>query len=668
MEFLKLFEPITINRVVVPNRIVMPAMGLSFTDHYEFSDRYQAFYRARAHGGVGLMTIGPLAVDKVGSAPFMPSIMNDEDVEPLKKFIDEIHRDTGCKLATQLFHMGRVSYSFLFGETPIGPSPIPSKLTRQTPREMTIEDIERVQDAFAQGARRAREAGFDHIEAVGCTGYLIAQFLSPISNQRGDEYGGSLENRMRFGVEIIRKMRDAVGPETSIGIRIAGNDFMEGGNTNIEASAFAAAAEGAGADAINVTGGWHETNVPQLTTNVPPGVFTYLAAGVKDKVTVPVFASNRLGDPFVAEKTLRAGFADMICWARPMIADPELPNKVREGRLDEIVYCIACNQGCFDSIFGGTSVHCVVNPQAGREDDYIVEKTQSPKKVMVAGGGPAGMEFAVVAAQRGHRVDLYEKNERLGGQINMAKAPPGKKELQNLIDSLDRRMHLYGVNVHLGREVTPDLVQAEKPQVLVVASGAKPMELDIPGMDKPHVVGAWDVLTDRVADIGRNVVVVGGSATGCETAHYIASMGAVDPESFTFLMYHAAEELDFVKRLLHRSGRKITVIEMMDRVAENVGRTARWSLIKSLRLVGVNLRTGTRLLEIKDDEVVVTLGDKQETIPADTVIMAVGAVPVNELARAVPGGEIEIITIGDAKAPRKITEAVREGLESALAI
>ncbi|MFH1139091.1 MAG: FAD-dependent oxidoreductase [Pseudomonadota bacterium] len=668
MEFKKLFEPIVINKLVIPNRIVMPSMGLAYTDNYSFNKRFEAFYRARAHGGVGLMTIGPLAIDKVGGMPLMPSIMKDEDVEPLKKFIDEIHRDAPCKIAAQLFHAGRSSFSFMFGEEIIAPSPIASKLTKVVPREMTKEDILRVQDAFARGARRAREAGFDHIEAVACTGYLIAQFASPLSNRRTDEYGGSLENRMRFGVETMSKIREAVGPDASIGIRIAGNDFMDGGNTNEEQALFAAALERAGADAINVTGGWHETNIPQLTTNVPAGVYAYLAAGIKDKVKVPVFASNRLGDPFVAEKTLRAGLADMICWGRPLIADPDLPNKVRDGRLDEAVYCIACNQGCFDSIFGGQSVHCVVNPLAGREGETTVKKTDAPKKVLVAGGGPAGMEFAVTAARRGHRVTLCEKGDRLGGQVNLAKAPPGKKDLQYLIDSLERRMRVHGVDVRLNTTVTPELVAAERPDVLAAASGATPVSLNVPGRDKPHVVGAWEVLGDRTADIGKNVVVVGGNATGCETAHYIASLGVLDPESFTFLMYHEAEGLDFVKRLLHASRRRVTVIEMTDRVAGNVGRTQRWSLIKSLRLAGVDLLTGVKLLEILDGEIVVETGGKKQTIPADTVVMAVGAVPVNDLARSVAGTGVKVVTIGDAKSPRKMTEAIHEGFQAALEI
>ena len=668
MEFIKLFQPITINKMTVKNRIVMPAMGLSYTDKYEFNDRYKGFYRARAHGGVGLMTIGPVAIDKVGSAPFLPALFADEYVEPLQAFIEELHRETDVKLGTQLFHMGRYSYSHLFGETPIAPSAVFCKMTGATPKEMTLEDIEQIQDAFAQAALRAKEAGFDYIEAVGCTGYLISQFLSPVTNRRKDQYGGSLENRMRFGREVIQKMRQAVGPDQAIGMRIAGHDFMDGGSTNIEAAAFAAALEQAGADAINVTGGWHETNVPQLTTNVPPGVYTYLARGIREKVNIPVFASNRLGDPKVAEKALRAGAGDMICWGRPLIADPELPNKVKDGRLDEIVYCIACNQGCFDSIFSGTSVHCILNPEAGMENEYRVEKTSTPKKVLVAGGGPGGMEFALTAAKRGHDVTLMEKSDRLGGQINLAKSPPGKSEFQNAIDSLEKRMAIYGVKVELGREVTPDLVAELKPDAVVVATGANSIDLKVPGWDKPHVISAWDVLDGKVGDIGDNVVVIGGSATGCETAHYIGALSQLDPEAFSFLMYHSAEDPNLVGRLLHDSKKNITVIDMLDKMAANVGKTGRWSLMKSLRMSGINLTPSAKLVEITDDAVIADIGDKRETIPADTVVMAVGSRSNNELAQKLENTGVKVITIGDAQSPRKITDAVREGFVEAIGI
>jgi len=668
MEIRKLFEPITINKLTIKNRIVMPSMGLAYSSDFSFNDRYRAFYRERALGGVGLLTIGPVAIDRVGSAPFMPGLFDDIYINPLRNFIDRLHQDTDAKIATQLLHMGRYAFSALTGMQPIAPSPIPSTLTHETPREMTLEDIETVKAAYVQAARRAVEAGFDFIEVLACTGYLISEFLSPLTNRRTDAYGGSIENRMRFGLEIIREVRKTIGEDLALGIRIAGNDFMEGGHTSRESARFAAEAEAAGVDAINVTGGWHETRVPQLTSNVPPGAFVYLSRGIRNAVSVPVFASNRLGDPHVAERALRSGACDMICWGRPLIADPELPNKVRQGRFDEIIPCIACNQGCFDSIFAGTPVSCILNPRAGNETHFRVEKTPAAKRIMVAGGGPAGMEFALTAAQRGHHVTLYEKTDRLGGQVNLARMPPGKKEFKRLIDSMAARLARWGVDVHINTPLTPEMAARERPDLLVVASGARPVRIPVTGMDKPHVVDAWDVLGEKVWNIGRNVVVVGGSATGCETALFVAEMGVPDPETFTFLMYHSAENREFAAELLHSPGRKVTVIDMVPRLADNVGRTARWSLTKSLKLMGVTLRPNTTLLEIRDNSALVQTKKGSATIPADTVIMAVGVVSVDDLARDMEGTGIQVVTIGDAKTPGKITEAVREGFEEALRI
>lgn len=668
MDYSKLFEPITINGLEIKNRIVMPAMGLIYTMDYSFNERYRAFYLARAKGGVGLLTLGPIAIDRVGSAPVTLGLFEDQQIGPLKALVDEIHGMSETKVGIQLIHMGRYAFSFLSGMTPIAPSPLASKLTGETPREMTLEDIEEVQRAYVQGARRAKEAGFDYIEILACTGYLISQFLSPITNQRTDHYGGTMENRMRFGLEVFRKVRRAVGEAAALGIRVAGNDFMKGGLTNAETSRFAAEAEKEGINAINVTGGWHETAVPQLTSDVPAGVFLYLARGIKDKVGVPVFASNRLGDPAIAERALRSKACDLICWGRPLLADPELPNKVKEGRYDEIISCISCNQGCFDPIFSGQSVGCILNPRTGREQEFNVEKTGAPKKVLVAGGGPAGMEFALTAARRGHEVTLYEKDDRLGGQVNLAMAAPGKGEFRKIISSQTSRLARWGVKVRRNTPVTVELVQKEKPDLLVIASGARPAVLDVPGIDKSLVVNAWDVLMEKVAEIGQRVVIVGGNATGCEAAHFIGNMGIPDPETFTFLMYHSAEDPEAAMKLLHQPLRKITIIEMTGKVANNVSRSSRWSLLKSLKLMGVEIRTRTRLLEITSEGVRVGIEGREEILPADTVVMATGVKSVNDLKERLEGQGIEILILGDAGKPGKIGDAVKEGFEAALGI
>jgi 2,4-dienoyl-CoA reductase (NADPH2) len=667
MKIIKLFEPITINHLTIRNRIVMPAIALAYTEDYTFSNRYQAFYRERAKGGVGLMVIGPIAIDKVGSTPFMPGLFDDRNIGSIREFINELHRDTDAKIGIQLMHMGAYTSSHHTGITPVAPSALRSKLTGEVPREMMTDDIEEVKEAYVKAAIRTKEAGVDYLEILAGGGYLIGEFLSPVTNHRTDEYGGPLENRMRFGLEVIKKVRQAIGKNFAMGIRVSGHDFVEGGHTNIESALFCTEAEKAGVDSINVTGGWHETKVPQLPSNVPAGAFLYLARGIKEKVRVPVFASNRLGDPFVAEKALRSGAADMICWGRHLLADPELPIKVQTGRLNERVPCIGCNV-CVDLLFSNSPVCCTLNPRLGQEADTEIKEAKVKKRIFVAGGGPAGMEFALIASQRGHDVTLYERDEKLGGQINLVGSVPGKEEFLDAVKSLKNRMEISGVKIRLKTPLTPEMIEEEQPDVLVVATGAKAVGIDVNGAHQPNVVNAWDVLDGTVSDIGKQVVIIGGGATGCETALLVANLGVATAETFRFLVYHSADDFDQLRKLLYNTGRKITVVEIMGRMAYNVGASTRWALMKNLRLMGVELRTKTKILSVGERAVVVETAAGIESIPADTVIIAVGSKSVDDLAREVEQDKTKVITIGDAKEPRKIIDAVREGFNAALKV
>ncbi|MBE9547170.1 MAG: NADH:flavin oxidoreductase, partial [Proteobacteria bacterium] len=383
-----LFTPIDIGNLKLKNRIVMPAMHLNYTPDGEVTDKLIAFYEERAKGGAALIIVGGCAVDEYGGYLNMIGISDDRFIPGLKRLTDVVHRH-GALIASQLFHGGRYIHSSFIGRSPVAPSPIASGLTREEPREMTIEDIKYTTDSFARAAERAKEAGFDAVEIIGSAGYLITQFLSPITNKRTDEYGGSFENRMRFGLEVAGAVRNAVGKDFTVLIRLGGNDFMPGGNTNREIRLFAAELEKCGIDAFDITGGWHESRVPQITMGVPRGGYTYLARGVKKVVSKPVISCNRINDPFLADKIIREGSADMAGFARGLIADPEMPNKARNGRLNEITPCIGCNQGCLDNVFVMKPIECMVNPRAGRElDAPPISKTETPKKVMVIGGGP----------------------------------------------------------------------------------------------------------------------------------------------------------------------------------------------------------------------------------------------------------------------------------------
>ncbi|MBW1989520.1 MAG: FAD-dependent oxidoreductase [Deltaproteobacteria bacterium] len=667
MQLVRLFEPCQVGGMRLLNRVVMPSMGLAYTDCYEFNERFRAFYMERARGGAGMITVGPCGVDTAGSVPMMIGLFDNRNRDALGEFLAQVHRETSAKVCVQLLHMGRYALSWLTGEPCLAPSAIPSKLTGETPKEMDAKDLDRVREAYAEAARRAVSVGFDAVEVLACTGYLMSQFLSPVTNQRTDGYGGSEENRMRFPLEVLAKVREAA-PGAAVGVRIAGNEFMPGGNANAACARFAAAAEAAGADWINVTGGWHETNVPQLTSNVPPGAYLYLARGVKEAVSVPVFGSNRLGDPLVAERALRAGMCDLICWGRPLLADPGLPDKARAGKFSEITPCIACNQGCFDTVFSGSGVTCVMNPACGRELEGPPKPVAGKKRIFVAGAGPAGLMFARTAAERGHQVTVFEASDQPGGQMRLAQAPPGKAEFGRGLESLVSRAKNAGVDIRLNEPLTADTVQKENPALVVCATGAKPLRPPIPGADLPHVVDAWDVLSDKVAHIGKNVVIVGGSATGCETAHWVASLDAPDDHALAFLLYHNAEDPEVLARLCHRPGRNITVVDMLPRLAANVGRTSRWSLLKSLRLCGVSLCPDTKVKKITQDAVVVEAGEGERSIPADTVILAVGAAPENLLARELQGVSVPVTVIGDARAPRSLLEAIREGYEAGLKV
>ncbi|MDY6934292.1 MAG: FAD-dependent oxidoreductase [Spirochaetota bacterium] len=664
-----LFSPIKIRNMEVKNRIVMPAMGTFYTLDGTITERFQQYYLRRARGGVGLMIVGPMAMDKAGGGPFMIGIEEDRFVPSMTKFIEELHQVSDLKVAAQLYQAGRYAYSFVTGMPSLSASAIPSKLTKETPREMTQEDISDTINNYIASAKRVKESGFDAVEILACTGYLICQFLSPITNNRTDKYGGSLENRMRFPLEIISAVRGAIGNDFPVIARVAGNDFMPGSLTNKEARVVCKEFQNAGIDAINVTGGWHETRVPQLTSNVPRGAFVYLAQGIKEAVSIPVFASNRLGDPFLADKTIRQGSADMICWGRPLLADPDIPNKSREGRFNEIIHCISCNQACFDNIFSGKPVSCMVNPCVGREgeEEYNPKPAEKIKRVLVIGGGPSGMKAAVTAANRGHNVHLWERSTQLGGQINIASLPLGKREFANVVKDLSSQLQLSGVETMLETEATAERIKKENFDVVIVATGAVQVKPSIPGMDKPHVIGAWEALADPIRT-NHHVVVIGGNGTGLETALEIAKVGTIEPEIVAFLLENEGEDLNALSEALTHGTREVTVIEMLSKMGADIGRTFRWSLIQDLRRHGIAMMSDSKVIAIEDDHVMVDTEEGQKNILANTVVIATGVKPLNQLYDDIKDIAEEVYLIGDAKSPRKILDAIVEGYEVGLNI
>jgi 2,4-dienoyl-CoA reductase (NADPH2) len=664
----KLLTPQKIGDLELRNRIVMTAMHLNYTPDGRVNDRIAAFYEERARGGTGMIIVGGCTINDVSGANWLLDMRDDSCVEGQAILADTI-RKHGAAAACQLYHAGRYSHSIAMeGRQALAPSALRSRFTGEEPREMTADDIVQTKHDYAEASRRVKEAGYDMVEVLACTGYLIPQFLSPTVNLRSDDYGGPLENRMRFGLEVADAVRAAVGPDFLISFRIDGHDYMEGGNTNREWSLFAAELEKHGVNVINVTGGWHETRVPQLPMSVPRAGLAYLAAGVKSKVGVPVIASNRINDVFVADEILRMGMADLVTMARALIADPYLAEKAYEGRYETITHCIGCNQGCFDHVFYLQPVTCTLNPRAGRELEYKAEAVKKPKRVAVVGGGPAGMKAAITAAERGHDVSLFEKSDVLGGQLNLAAIPPGREEFWTAVEDLDVQLDDVGVDLYLETEVSAEMLVSEGYDAVVVATGARQTVPPIPGIDGPNVVMAWDILEGKEDPEGQNIVIIGGGAVGSETGMYVASIGTISADTLFYLFMNNGEDIETLKELCSQGIKKVTVVEMLDKVCRDVGVSTRWTILQDMRHLGIEMRRNAVAKRIEEDRVVVEVGGVEEEIPADTVIIAAGSCPAGELYGELKEKGMEVYLVGDAKQARKAIEAIQEGYEVGLAI
>ena len=652
-----LFQQVNIGQMELRNRIVMAPMGLVYAEDC-VNDRLIDFFVERAKGEVGLISASPFCTEPMGRVGRMSLALSEDSYVPsLQRLTERVH-EHGAKIAAHVTHGGKYASSAVIGTQSVSASAIFSNWTKEMPRELTIPEIKEIEHNFARAVKRAKEAGFDAVEFNCYSGYLIREFLSPTTNTRTDEYGGSLDNRMRFLLEIIEQVKKEAGSDYPLICKISADEYITGGNTLKETRVLAQELDKAGIHALNVGPGGHDSTIPLTPGLVPRGAFLYIAEAIKEAVGIPVIASY-IGDPVFGEQVIREGKADLVAFGRALLADPELPRKAREGRLEHIRGCVRCLQGCYDKVLAGQPVTCLVNASVGREREFEIKLASKQKKVLVIGGGPAGMEAARILALRGHQVSLYEKERMLGGQLNLAAVPPGKDEFRNIIVYLGKQMKELGIEVVLGKVVTPDFVMNENPDVVIIATGAMPIIPEIRGIDRANVVTANQVLAGEV-EVGRIVVVVGGGGVGCETALLLAKRGAMDAEIALFLLSSRALDAETVLSLT-RKGSQVTIVEMLKSVGRDVGIGRRGVLRKHLRDFGVEIITEAKVDEITDTGVIVTKNGAQQHVDAMTIVLAVGYQPNSELYRNLEGKISELFVIGDSKEPRRALDAIHEG-------
>lgn len=619
----------------------MPPMGTNFAAEGKITSRQIDYYAERAKGGVGLIIVEASCPDMPGGKSITNQIgICSDDFNPGLKSLSQAIQAHGAKAAIQIQHCGlRRAAGGLNVKEAVGPSKGPWSPGIQWGRELTIPEIQALVEKFSDAARRAKQCGFDAVEFHAAHHYLISEFLSPYWNKRTDMYGGNLNGRMKFLLEIISRTKEKVGNDYPLLCRINGDEYTDGGLALEDAIEISKRLEKAGVHAIHVSIGNTppgESSPRGVMLNVPPmrvpeGCFIHLAAGIKKEIGIPVIAVGRLHNPVIAENVLKNGQADLVAMGRALIADPEIPNKIKEGRTNEIRPCICCNQRCVGKLYAESRISCTINPAAGRENDFALRPAEHRKKVLILGGGPAGMEVGRIAALRGHEIHLWEKDHKLGGQLLLSSVLPGKQVFENFRKFQENELHKLSVNIQLGKEAAMADVQHFQPDVLVIATGSRLEVPEIPGGRRQNVLTARQVLRNEMVS-GNAVVVVGGGGVGCETADFLAL-----------------------------KGKKVTVVEQLNHVAEDLEPFfVKRLLLLSLARSGVEIILGATVLEILDSGVVIQTGQGRKTLSADTVVMATSPRSNDSFASALKDMVPEVYQIGDAADPRKLDEVMEE--------
>ncbi|MFC1412632.1 FAD-dependent oxidoreductase [Streptacidiphilus sp. N1-12] len=655
-----LLRPLDLGFTTLPNRVLMGSMHVGLEEAPNGFARMAAFYAERARGGVALMVTGGIAPNEAGRpSPHGAKLTTAAEAEQHRVVTEAVHREGG-RIALQLLHFGR--YAAHPGL--VAPSALRAPISRFTPHALTDSEIEQTVEDFARAAALAQQAGYDGVEVMGSEGYLINEFIAAGTNQRTDRWGGCYENRIRFAVETVRRVRERVGREFILIYRLSMLDLVPGGSTLEEVVTLAKEVERAGATLINTGIGWHEARIPTIASGVPRAAWSWVTRAVMGAVTVPLITSNRINTPEVAEQLLADGTADMVSLARPFLADPDFVAKARAGRPDTINSCIGCNQACLDHTFSGRITSCLVNPRACHETELVLGPTRSAKRIGVVGAGPAGLAFAVTAARRGHRVTLYDAAGTIGGQLNIARQVPGKQEFNETLRYYAVQLAEAGVELRLGAAVhAPELAAAGFDEI-VLATGVTPRTPDIPGVDHPSVLSYLDVLRDG-ARVGQRVAVVGAGGIGFDVAEYLTDSGAetaTDPEAFfarwgVDTSYRARGGLAAPEReALARPAvarpaapREVWLLQRKaSKVGAQLGRTTGWIHRTELAHRGVRSLAGVTYHRIDDDGLHIGVDGEEQLLAVDTVVLCAGQEPRRELRPALEAAGCSVHLIGGA--------------------
>lgn len=658
-----LFEPLDLGFTTLKNRVIMGSMHTGLEEEKNGYDRMAVYFAERAKGDVGLIVTGGIAPNRQGwTAPFSSKLTNKREANKHKKVTKAVHENQG-KICMQILHAGRYGYHPLA----VAPSALKSPISPFKPWRLSSYGVNRTIKHFVRAAKLAKHANYDGVEIMGSEGYLINEFVSAKTNKRTDKWGGSFENRIQFPLTIIRKTREAVGEKFIIIFRLSMLDLVKEGNTWEETLLFAKEIEKAGATIINTGIGWHEARVPTIATMVPRGGFSWVTEKMMGEISIPLVTTNRINTAEKAEEILKLGQANLISMARPFLADPELVKKAKEGREDEINTCIGCNQACLDHIFKQQTASCLVNPRACHETILSYTPTSSPKKIAVVGAGPAGLSAATVAAKRGHQVTLFEAQNEIGGQFNIAKLIPGKEEFYETLRYFKKQIELHQVNLVLNHRVMADeLMDFDE---VIISTGIKPREIDLEGIKSQHVLNYEEVLKHH-KPVGNKAVIIGAGGIGFDVAEFLSHEGkspSLDKE--LFLQEWGIDKFNSTRGGLvepspHPSPREITMLQRSKtKIGKDLGKTTGWIHRQSLKMKKVNMLNGVSYQKIDEKGIHITHNEKPLYIEADTIIVCAGQVSVNELHN-------ELITkgktphlIGGGKLAKKIDaqRAIREG-------